>query len=509
VTLSIFHLVAVVRFAMGRSVCALSLAAALVSGERSEDLVTSLPGFPDAQTWGFEVYSGILEVPSWEGSKYEEMRIHYQFHTSRGSPSSDPIMAWHQGGPGGSSINVGLYSELGAFIIGESGNYINPYGWNRVANMLYLESPAGSGGPYGFSQCISNGTAADCSFDDVSQAEAYAHTLTAFFQAFPEFAQHDLFLAGESYFGQYGPNIAHYILNTQPFSSSINLKGIAAGNACWGGNSTSVDCTGPNADEHTIDLYYGRGLFSPKIRKQISDTCTFPEPGVHDDSCYVLVYQMLQQVGPHNKWNIYDNCPNTQAFLERTGKDQLWLLRTLRAGMHNHIETHAKLTAMNGGYDWDCLGDVKHWITRDDVRRALHLDLTTPGASKLQYVTSGPASVTLWPELARKLRVLVYSGDSDPCVPYLGTEEWVGKLEDEGILDEQVPWTPWFVTDGAAPAGYITRYSAGGSKTDFSFATVRLAGHMVPQFQPEAGLQLLTDFLKGGSAEASMPRFMV
>lgn len=494
---------------MVRRVGAVCLAAVIAAAERSDDLVTSLPDFPDSSTWGFKVYSGILEVPGWEGAKYEELRIHYQFHTSRSSPSSDPILAWHQGGPGGSSINRGLYSELGAFIVGEEGNYVNPYGWNRVANMLYLESPAGSGGAQGFSQCISNGTAADCHFDDISQAEAYAHTLAVFFRDFPEFAQHALYLAGESYFGQYGPNIADYILKTEPFSSSINLQGIAAGNACWGGNATSVDCTGPNADQHTIDLYFGKGLFSPKMREQISDTCTFPEPGVHDDSCYVLVYQMLQQVGPHDQWNIYDNCPNTQAFLKSTGKDPVWLLRTLRAGMHDHAETHARLTAMNGGYDWDCLGDVKHWITRDDVRRALHLDRFAPGASKLRYTSSGPAAITLWPELALKLRVLVYSGDADPCVPYLGTEEWVGQLEEQGILDEQAPWTPWFVSGGAAPAGYITRYAAAGSKTDFSFATVRLAGHMVPQFQPEAGLQLLADFLEGGATKASTSRPIV
>ena len=40
------------------------------------------------------------------------------------------------------------------------------------------------------------------------------------------------------------PNIAHYILNTEPFTSSIKLTGIAIGNACWGGNATHVECNG-------------------------------------------------------------------------------------------------------------------------------------------------------------------------------------------------------------------------------------------------------------------------
>jgi len=37
----------------------------------------------------------------------------------------------------------------------------------------------------------------DCHWNDTSQAEAYAHTLTAFFKAYPEFAENELYLTGE------------------------------------------------------------------------------------------------------------------------------------------------------------------------------------------------------------------------------------------------------------------------------------------------------------------------
>ena len=86
--------------------------------------------------------------------------------------------------------------------------------------------------------------AEDClclgSWNDTSQAEAYAHTLASFVSSFPEFKENDLFLTGESYAGQYVPNIAHYIVNHEPFKSSLNLKGIAVGNGCWGGSATEV-----------------------------------------------------------------------------------------------------------------------------------------------------------------------------------------------------------------------------------------------------------------------------
>lgn len=127
---------------------------------------------------------------------YDALSIHYQFHESQGDPSKDPVATWHQGGPGGSSINVGLYTEMGYFQVDDQGTHVNDYAWNKVASMLYLESPAGSGGSSGFSTCEKAGKPVPCEWTDQSQAEAYAHTLAAFFEEFPEFSSNDLYLTG-------------------------------------------------------------------------------------------------------------------------------------------------------------------------------------------------------------------------------------------------------------------------------------------------------------------------
>jgi len=418
----------------------------------------------------------------------------------------------HQGGPGGSSIDVGLFGEMGVFQIGDKahGEYLNPYAWNKIANMLYLESPAGSGGNDGYSECRKGGKAVTCNWNDKTQAEAYAHTLMAFFKKFPEFANNDFYLTGESYFGQYGPNIAHFILNNAPFNNKINLKGIAAGNACWGGTESCVACNGPSQDRIDVDLFFGKGLFSPSLKRKIDETCTFPteyKPGTGtggpfecdagtggNAACDALLKQMRTEVGPHNVYNIYDNCEHTQDFLARSGKDMTWLTQTLRASLHNVSATRRALVEMNGGYPWDCGGDVGGWITSAAVKKALHLDGITPGASQFQYACSGPASITLWPELAEKIRVLIYNGDADACVPYIGNEDWIESLEVKGQLKETKPWTPWYTSNKVTPAGYITKYQAPGSTTDFNFATIRLAGHMAPQFQPDASLVMLESF---------------
>ena len=41
---------------------------------------------------------------------------------------------------------------------------------------------------------------------------------------------------------------------------------------------------------------------------------------------------------------------------------------------------------------------------------------------------AGPASVTLYPDLVKNIRVLIYNGDADACVPYKGNEEWTEGL---------------------------------------------------------------------------------
>merc|ERR1719203_13803 len=146
------------------------------------------------------------------------------------------------------------------------------------------------------------------------------------------------------------------------------------------------------------------------------------------------------------------------------------------------------------------MGDASAWITSPEVRKALHLDGVEPGASTFTYTRSGPASITLYPELVQKLNILIYSGDADACLPFNGNEEWILAFEEQGILQERAPWKPWFANVENAPAGYITRYEVPGKPVLFDFVTVRLAGHMVPQYQPDAALAMIEKFFTEASA---------
>ena len=84
-------------------------------------------------------------------------------------------------------------------------------------------------------------------------------------------------------------------------------------------------------------------------------------------------------------------------------------------------------------------------------------------------------------------------------MPYKGNEQWIGELEAAGELKEKEPWRPWYTgKSSSAPAGYVTTYTVPWHPLkDFAFVTIRLAGHMVPTFQPAASAAFFERFIAG------------
>jgi carboxypeptidase C (cathepsin A) len=56
--------------------------------------------------------------------------------------------------------------------------------------------------------------------------------------------------------------------------------------------------------------------------------------------------------------------------------------------------------------------------------------------------------------------------------------------------------------DDSIPAGYATTYTVNDATEDvgeFAFITIRLAGHMVPAFQPRAAASFFETWIAGGT----------
>jgi serine carboxypeptidase-like clade 2 len=92
-----------------------------------------------------------------------------------------------------------------------------------VANVLFLESPAGVGFSY------SNTTSDyDKSGDKRTAQDAYVFLIN-WLERFPEYKTRDFYITGESYAGHYVPQLASTIIQNNKYFKQIiiNLKGIS------------------------------------------------------------------------------------------------------------------------------------------------------------------------------------------------------------------------------------------------------------------------------------------
>ena len=205
--------------------------------------VTSLPG---QDTFDFGYYSGYLQL---NGTKM----LHYVFLESQNAPSTDPLVVWFNGGPGCSSM-LGLTQEHGPYVMESGTDYFHPneYSWNKFANMLYIESPAG----VGFSYCNST---EDCTFDDNSSADDNLQALLEWFKSYSEYLTNDLYISGESYAGIYVPYLVDRIdtYNNETSGDKLNLVGFMVGNGVtnWKFDTTPA----------YTNIAYWHGLYSQEM----------------------------------------------------------------------------------------------------------------------------------------------------------------------------------------------------------------------------------------------------
>lgn len=95
---------------------------------------------------------------------------------------------------------------------------------NAVANVIFLDSPAGVGFSY-------SNTSSDYNIPRDNQTAADSYTfLINWLERFPEHKTRDFYVAGDGYAGHYVPQLARLILKRNKIKNQahfINLTGIA------------------------------------------------------------------------------------------------------------------------------------------------------------------------------------------------------------------------------------------------------------------------------------------
>ncbi|KAH1215122.1 Serine carboxypeptidase II-3 [Glycine max] len=254
-------------------------------GQKEADRIVALPGQPYGVN--FDQYSGYVTVDPKAGRA-----LFYYFVESPYNPSTKPLVLWLNGGPGCSSLGYGAFEELGPFRINSDGEtlYRNKYAWNEVANVLFLESPAGVGFSY------SNTTSDYGHSGDKSTAKDAYVFLINWLERFPEYKTRDFYITGESYAGHYVPQLAYTILVNNKFSQQkIKLKGIAIGNA-WIDDVASI--------KGIYDYIWTHALSSDQTHELIEKYCDVTSENV-SAMCVNATRTAAIEIGNIDDYNIY------------------------------------------------------------------------------------------------------------------------------------------------------------------------------------------------------------
>jgi carboxypeptidase C (cathepsin A) len=147
---------------------------------------------PDYDLQAFDMYAGFLPINN-------KKHIYYMFVESQYDKERDPIIIYLNGGPGCSALHSWGMST-GPYIMKEGeerfSEGLNPYSWNVNANVLYLDSVVGVG--YSYSE---DGYNPKPNWNDLTMTGDALEAIKVWLARFPEFKDHEIFLAGESYAG--------------------------------------------------------------------------------------------------------------------------------------------------------------------------------------------------------------------------------------------------------------------------------------------------------------------
>lgn len=440
----------------------------------AEDEVTQLPG-----------WSGPLPSPHYSGylASSETKKLHYYLVASEGDPAVDPVTLWFNGGPGCSSLDGFLY-EHGPFRVAYSGGSSPTlsrfnYSWSRLTTMVYVEAPCG----VGFSHSTADDPTADYQCTDDTAAEDNLAAVESLFAKFPEFRTRDLYLTGESYAGIYVPTLAEAILLKGEDYTGAPLKGIAVGNGC-SGSEIGICAFGKNTQGayYTTKFLTSSGFVPERLKDSLDEHCNYTAwaQGLPISvDCDATAHEIKDMTKKLDTYCVYCDCPPTNS----RGSGQL---------LGAHSEGGLGTTACINTYE------ASAYLNQPEVQQALHV--IDAGVSNWQvcgnaegwsYQSTRPnLPRDTYPLLVSKIRVLIYNGDWDACVPYTDNEAWTLSMG----FPIKKEWHPWLYADGdyQQVGGYATAFDVGG---EFVFTTVRGGRHEVPETAPERAFAMLATFL--------------
>ncbi|EEF40337.1 serine carboxypeptidase, putative [Ricinus communis] len=431
-----------------------------------KQIVESLPGYKGKLPFKLETgYVGVGEL--------EELQLFYYFIESERDPVRDPLLLWLTGGPGCSAFS-GLVYEIGplnydydAFNGSLPSLVANEFSWTKIANIIFLDAPVGTGFSYSKSQ-------EGYYTSDTESSQAIYQFLRKWLVDHPKFKNNPLYVAGDSYSGMIVPTVTVEIAkgNKAKHRPYMNLQGYMLGNPV----------TDLHNDENSrVEYFYRVGLISSELYQQAREDCRgeYIAPNISNVDCMDVIQQIAECTLKVCDAQILEpKC----SFASPKPQGLKWgpkFFHDPPIDIVSSSEESPNNWCRNANYVLSYI-----WANDEDVQNALHVRNDTIMDWKrcnksLAYSYNMLSTVFYHKELIMNgYRALVYSGDHDMLIPYTGTVHWIHTLN-LTTVDE---WRPWFVEGQVA--GFTVKY-AHNIGDGLVFATVKGAGHTAPEYKPK------------------------
>lgn len=421
-------------------------------------------------------YSGFFSAPSASGKNTNNLFFWYQPCTQCSNVSEAPLLLWLQGGPGAPST-YGSLQEIGPYFIdGDCKIQYNQYTWCATRSCIFIDNPVMTGFSYQLNATgqfdPSNIEYTRTSHDAAVQIRIL---LDQFFLVFPEVSKVPFWVTGESYGGNYVPNVAKVVLDTNKPGRFINLQGVSVGDPVMNSNVQWPTYA---------DTLYGMGLVNIAQREQIRSIMASGVQALSRSCKEAFDYWNLV-------WN--DNGEAPQPFYYQAF-----------SGSSTTYEQLLFQDPISMSWSTD-------WLATNQVARAMHYG-NSPANQQNEggpvydtMVESGDFcqnSTDIYAELLTSygINVQIYSSTNDPLLGPPCSEAGVEAImATAGITStwrqaQRVLWS-----DPVGLNGYATCFTYAPKSSRFCYTVVRNAGHMSPSFQSRACLDMTNRFMAGAS----------
>ncbi|OQV21672.1 putative serine carboxypeptidase CPVL [Hypsibius exemplaris] len=393
-------------------------------------------------------YSGFLTVNASDNSNM----FFWFFPAEIDEPADAPLILWLQGGPGATSM-FGLFVEHGPFHVTKHLRLVpREYRWTKLANMLYIDNPVGTGFSF-------TGSLDGYSRDEIQVGLNLYEGLLQFFTMFPQYQSTDFYITGESYGGKYVPALA-YRIHVSNWNSTLQipLKGIAIGNGL-------VD---PGTMMQYGDLLFQLGLADENQRDYFHTQENLFRQAVSNSAWYeaFLIFDSLLN-GDKIPWPTYFyNVTHSQYYFN--------ILQDVQPADMEYYNQYLELcdvrSAIHVGKQEFSNGSLVEHFMLEDIAKSSALYLA---------------------DLMNNYKVLLYNGQLDIICGLPLTEAYLQNLDWSGKdAYKNASRSVWKVDESDDQvAGYVRQVDK------FYQVAVRLGGHMLPYDQPRSTFDMMWRFI--------------